>query len=103
MEPLVTEIMQLIDSRADDPRLQWSPDRMTVRILYSKLILARKPTTDAQGRRARFADAWPAAMAQHGWRPAGAPGLFTRAAPTHGLSRGTGTEVKKEVAKATRS
>jgi hypothetical protein len=84
MDHLVTEIMQLIDSRADDPRLRWSPDRMTVRVLYSKLVLTRQPAPDAQGRRARFADDWLAAMAEHGWRPAGEPGLFTRAAPgTH--------------------
>jgi hypothetical protein len=57
---------------------------MTVRVLYSKLVLTRQPAPDAQGRRARFADDWLAAMAEHGWRPAGEPGLFTRAAPgTH--------------------
>jgi hypothetical protein len=82
MESLVTEIMQVIDARADDPRLQWSPDRMTVRVLYSKLVLARQHTTDNRGRRTRFGDAWLAAMAEHGWRPAGSPGLFTRAAPS---------------------
>jgi hypothetical protein len=81
MDSLVTEIMQLIDSRADDPRLQWSPDRLTVRVLFSQLVLTREPVTDVQGNRARFADAWLAAMAEHGWQPAGAPGLFTRAAP----------------------
>jgi hypothetical protein len=81
MDSLVTEIMQLIDSRADDPRLEWSPDRRTVRVRYSKLVLDRQATTDIQGGGARFADAWPAAMAEHGWRPAGRPGLFTRAAP----------------------
>jgi len=81
MDSLVTEIMRLIDSRADDPRLEWSPDRMTVRVLFSQLVLARQPMTDVEGHRARFADAWLAAMAEHGWRPAGRPGLFTRAAP----------------------
>jgi len=80
MESVVTEIMRVIDSRADDPRLQWSPDRMTVRVLYSKLVLARNATRDVQGHRARFADAWLAAMAEHGWRPAGSPGEFTRSA-----------------------
>ena len=80
MDSLVTEIMRLIDSRADDPRLEWSPDRRTVRVRYSKLVLARQPTTDVQGRRARFGDEWLAAMAEHGWRPAGSPGMFTRAA-----------------------
>ena len=81
MESLVSEMMQLIDARADDPRLQWSADRMTVRVLYSKLVLSRQPMTDAQGRRAGFADAWLAAMAEHGWYPTGSPGLFARAAP----------------------
>lgn len=78
---LLTEMMPLIDAWADHPRLQWSPDRMTVRVLYSKLVLTHQPMTDGQGRRARFADAWLAAMAEHGWRPAGPPGLFTRAVP----------------------
>jgi hypothetical protein len=81
METVVTEIMQLIDSRADDPRLQWSPDRTTVRVLYSRLVLTRNATTDVRGHRARFADDWLAAMAEHGWRPAGSPGEFTRSAP----------------------
>ena len=79
MESLVTEIMQLIDARADDPCLHWSADRMAVRILYSKLVLTHQPMTDAQGRRAGFADALLAAMAERGWRPTGRPGLFTRA------------------------
>jgi hypothetical protein len=81
MDSLVTEIMQLIDSRADDPRLEWSADRTTVRVLYSKLVLTRQPMTDVHGRRAGFADAWLAAMSEHGWRPDGPPGQFTRAAP----------------------
>jgi hypothetical protein len=81
MESLLTEMMQLIDARADDPRLQWSADRMTVRVLYSQLVLTRQPMTDAQGRRARFADAWLAAMAEHGWAPTGSSGQFTWAAP----------------------
>jgi hypothetical protein len=81
MDSLVAEIMQLIDSRADDPRLEWSPDRRTVRVRYSTLVLDRQATTDSQGHGAQFADAWPAAMAEHGWRPAGRPGQFTRAAP----------------------
>jgi hypothetical protein len=81
LESLVTEMMRLIDAQADDPRLQWSSDRLTVRVLYSKLVLTRQPMTDGQGRRARFADTWLAAMAEHGWRSAGPPGLFTRAAP----------------------
>jgi hypothetical protein len=81
MESLVTDIMRLIDARADDPRLEWSPDRMTVRVLYSKLILTRQTTPDIQGRWVGFADAWLIAMAEHGWRPVGPPGLFTRDAP----------------------
>jgi hypothetical protein len=80
MEPLVAEIMQLIDARADDPRLRWSSDRTSVRVVYSRLVLDGQPRVDASGRRTRFADAWQAAMAEHGWLPAGAPGLFTRPA-----------------------
>ena len=81
MEPLVAEIMQLIDARADDPRLQWSPDRTTVRVFYSRLVQDGQPRVDGRGHRVRFADAWRVAMAEHGWRPAGLPGLFTRRLP----------------------
>jgi hypothetical protein len=84
MEPLVAEIMRLIDARADDPRLLWSADRMTVRVAYSRLVLDSEPRVDSQGRRARFGDAWLTAMAEHGWVPAGSPGLFVRSQPGHG-------------------
>ena len=78
MEPLIAEIMGLIEARADDPRLQWSPDRTMVRVVYSRLILAGGQTPAAPGRRAPFGDAWRAAMAEHGWVPAGPSGLFAR-------------------------
>jgi hypothetical protein len=78
MEPLIAEIMRLIEAGADDPRLRWSPDRTTVRVLYSRLILDGGPRLAAQGRRPRFGDAWRAAMADHGWVPAGQSGLFAR-------------------------
>jgi hypothetical protein len=83
MEPLVAEIMRLIDAGADDPRLRWSADRMTVLVVFSRLVLEGKPRVDPQGRRVRFGDAWRAAMAEHGWVPAGPPGLFIRARPPH--------------------
>jgi hypothetical protein len=81
MEPLVAEIMRLIEARADDPRLRWSPDRMTVRMVYSRLILDEGPMPAARLRRARFGEAWRAAMAEHGWVEAGHSGLFTHAGP----------------------
>jgi len=76
MEPLVAEIMRLIEARADDPRLRWSPDRTTVKVVFSRLILDGGPMPAAQGRRARFGDAWRAAMAERGWVPAGQSGQF---------------------------
>jgi hypothetical protein len=78
MEPLVAEIMGLIEAGADDPRLRWSPDRMTVQVVFSRLVLDREPKQAASGRRVRFGDAWQAAMAEHGWVPAGRRGVFTR-------------------------
>ena len=81
MEPLVTEIMTLIEAGADDPRLRWSPDRATVTVVFSRLILDSGPMLAARGRRARFGDAWRAAMAEHGWVPTGPSGTFTR--PDH--------------------
>jgi hypothetical protein len=83
MERLVAEIMRLIDAGADDPRLRWSPDRMTVRVIYSRLVLDGTPRVDPRGRRTRFGDAWRAAMAEHGWVPAESPGVFIRVRPTH--------------------
>jgi hypothetical protein len=79
MEPLVAEIMGLIEASADDPRLRWSPDRTMVKVIFSRLILDGGPALAAQGRRrAPFGDAWRAAMAEHGWVPAGEIGLFVR-------------------------
>jgi hypothetical protein len=80
MEPLVAEIIRLIDGGADDPRLRWSADRQTVCVVYSRMVLDGQPRVDSRGRRARFADEWRAAMAEHGWLPTGQPGVFTRAA-----------------------
>jgi hypothetical protein len=87
MEPLVAEIMRLIDGGADDPRLLWSADRETVRVIYSRMVLDGRPRVDPQGRRSRFADEWRAAMAEHGWLPAGPPGMFTRARPAAAWTR----------------
>lgn len=81
MEPLITEIMTLIEASADDPRLRWSPDRTTVTVVLSRLILDSGPMLAAPGRRARFGDAWRAAMAERGWVPTGQSGTFTR--PDH--------------------
>ena len=78
MDPLVTEIMTLIEASADDPRLRWSADRTTVTVVFSRLILDGGPMLAAPGRRARFGDAWRAAMAEHGWVPTGQSGTFTR-------------------------
>lgn len=78
MEPLVAEIMRLIEASADDPRLRWSPDRTTVMVLFSRLILDGGPMLAAQGRHAPFGDAWRAAMAEHGWVPIGHGGMFAR-------------------------
>jgi hypothetical protein len=89
MEPLVTEIMTLIEASADDPRLRWSADRATVTVVFSRLILDSGPMLAARGRRARFGDAWRAAMAEHGWVPAGPSGTFTR--PGHRGDRGQPT------------
>ncbi len=41
MEPLVAEIMGLIEARADDPRLRWSADRTLVSVVFSRLVLDR--------------------------------------------------------------
>jgi hypothetical protein len=78
MEPLIAEIMRLIEAGADDPRLQWSPDRTMVRVIYSRLVLDGRRVPAAKGRRQPFGDAWRVAMAEHGWVPAGPSGLFAR-------------------------
>jgi hypothetical protein len=80
MEPLVAEIIGLIDVGADDPRLRWSPDRTMVRVVLTELDLDSAPTQAGLGRRIRFGDAWRAAMAERGWVATGPPGAFARPA-----------------------
>lgn len=77
-EPLVAEIMGLIEAGADDPRLRWSADRTTVRVVFSRLVLDRGTVPAGEGRRARFGEAWQTAMIGHGWVPAGRSGLYAR-------------------------
>jgi hypothetical protein len=81
MEPLVAEIIGLIEARADDPRLRWSPDRQTVQIVLSRLVLDSGPALAAQGGRSRFGEAWRAAMAERGWVPSGRIGQFSWPGP----------------------
>jgi len=83
MDALIEELVGLIEAGADDPRLRWSPDRRTVQLVLSRLILDATPQQDASGRRAGFGQAWQAAMAEHGWVPTGQRGVFTRP-PTEG-------------------
>jgi hypothetical protein len=78
MDALVEEIMSLIEAGADDPRLRWSPDRTTVQLVLSRLILNATSPQDASARRPGFAQAWQAAMTEHGWTPTGQRGVFTR-------------------------
>jgi hypothetical protein len=78
MEPLVAEIMSLIEAGADDPCLRWSPDRTAVQVVFSRLVLDRGPVLAVPGSRVGFGDAWRAAMAEHGWQPAGQNGRFAR-------------------------
>jgi hypothetical protein len=51
---------------------------MTVQVVFSRLVLDSGPNVAASGRRAPFGDAWQAAMAEHGWVPAGQRGAFAR-------------------------
>jgi hypothetical protein len=53
MEPLVAEIIGLIEASADDPRLRWSPDRRTVQLVLSRLILDSGAGRGAPGGRGR--------------------------------------------------
>jgi hypothetical protein len=80
MEPLVAEIIGLIEAGADDARLWWSPDRTMVRVVLTELDLDSAPAQAGLGRRIRFGDAWRAAMAERGWVPTGPPGVFARPA-----------------------
>jgi hypothetical protein len=80
MEPLVAEVIALIEVGADDPRLRWSSDRTMVRVVHAELDLDSAPTQAGLGRRIRFGEAWREAMAERGWVPAGPPGVFARPA-----------------------
>jgi hypothetical protein len=79
-ESVTAEIMRLIEAGADDPRLRWSPDRMTVQVVLSRLILDGE-SRQAGGRRTRFGGAWRAAMTERGWVPTTQPGVFRRPSP----------------------
>ena len=79
MEPMIAEIIALIEVGADDSRLRWSPDRATVQVVFSRLVLGGGPRLAARGRRTRFGEEWRTAMAKHGWVPTGQPGVFARA------------------------
>jgi hypothetical protein len=80
MEPIVAEIIGLIEAGVDDPRLRWSPDRRMVQVVFSRLVLESGPRPAAAGRRVPFGEEWQAAMAERGWVPGGEPGLFARPA-----------------------
>lgn len=88
MEPMIAEIIALIEVGADDSRLRWSPDRATVQVVFSRLVLDGRPWLTAPGRRTRFGEQWRAAMAEHGWVPTGKPGVFARASNTGNGSGG---------------
>jgi hypothetical protein len=81
MDALIEELMGLIETGADDPRLRWSPDRMTVQLVLSRLILDAAMQQDASGRRAGLGQAWQAAMTERGWVPSGQRGVFTARRP----------------------
>ena len=61
-QPVLAEIIALIQTRSADPRLLWSPDKMTVRIVLSKLVLDGKPGLATGSRRIRLDDEWRAKM-----------------------------------------
>src|SRR5260370_36598737 len=80
MDRLVAEIMGRIEAGADDPRLRWSPDRMTVQVVFSLLVLNGGPNVAGSGRRAPVGDAWQGAMAEHRRGAAGRGGGVARQA-----------------------
>jgi hypothetical protein len=67
VEPLVAEIMGLIEAGADDPRLKWSPGHTAVSAVPSRVIPDGGYRQTVQGRRKRFREALAAALAEHGW------------------------------------
>jgi len=65
-EPLVSEIVAMIEAGQDDPRLSWSPDRGSIQISLSKVVGEGNKQT-AQGRRRRISAALDTAMLERGW------------------------------------
>ncbi len=73
---LPDELLSLIESGADDPRLVWNQDRSEARVVISKAVpMTFKQTTE--GRRKRFTDALLERAVARGW-PEGGGYTFAR-------------------------
>ena len=67
IKPLVTEIVPLIASGRDDPKLKWFPNRSSVRVLVADFITGEYKQTQA-GRRKRFRTALELELQSAGWK-----------------------------------
>jgi len=78
VEPLVAEIVTLIASGSDDPRIKWLSGRDSVRVLVRDLITGQFKQTQ-QGRRKRFRTALAQQLHSKGWEiVSGKVDLFRR-------------------------
>jgi hypothetical protein len=66
VEPLVTEIVEMILAGKDDPKLKWLRERLNVRVLVGTFISGRYKQTE-QGRRRRFRQALEFKLKAEGW------------------------------------
>ena len=67
VEPLAKSVVEAVSAGRDDPRLKWSEDRSTVRIIAGKIIPDDGPKETVKGRRRRFREALMAEMLGSGW------------------------------------
>ena len=75
---LVDEIVHLVETGADDPRLKWSEDRSTVTVRTGPIIPASGFYRTVEGRRQRFRKALVPALAAVGWTPGKRGGSYIR-------------------------
>jgi len=78
--PLVARIVAAIDAGADDPLLEWSKDRSSVRVLMTDAVNPDgAPKQTLEGRRKRLKAMLNPELAKIGWHPTNQSGRYKQA------------------------
>jgi hypothetical protein len=74
-----TEVLGLIESGANDPRLRWSADHSAMRVYLTRCCLETGVRGQAKGRRGRLSMALAIVLSEHGWYHSGHDLWWSRA------------------------